>query len=180
MGVRGMIGSLAAIGASLDSVENTFEIIAYRMRENLGTPRNIDHESVKLMNAKYGNGTFNNLDPESGRILVSPHGPDPVLLGIRGYYPQDVLSAFDEVKLTEEVERGMIFKTNQGTEAHLRKTRREVDVKPDQSGTLTGRVEKVPRVMRGGHVIFRVMDDSGLLVCARVHRQGSMARAARG
>src|SRR6266566_2690666 len=70
IGVRGMIGSLAAIGASLDS--------------------------VKLMNAKYGNATFNNLDPESGRILVSPHGPDPVLLGIRGYYPQDVLSAFDE------------------------------------------------------------------------------------
>src|SRR6266568_2997096 len=153
IGVRGMIGSLAAIGASLDS--------------------------VKLMNAKYGNATFNNLDPESGRILVSPHGPDPVLLGIRGYYPQDVLSAFDEVKLTEEVERVMIFKTNQGTEAHLRKTRRAVDLKPHQSGTLTGRVEKVPRVMRGGHVIFRLMDDSGLIDCAVYRPTGSLAIAAR-
>src|SRR5207245_10643236 len=73
MGIRGVIGSLAAIGASLDSVEHTFEIIAYRMRENLGTPRSIDHESVKLMNAKHGHGTFNNMDSEPGSVLASRH-----------------------------------------------------------------------------------------------------------
>src|SRR5713101_8636878 len=84
MGVRGMIGSLAAIGAGLDSVENTFEIIAYRIKKNLGSPRKIDQESVKVMNAKHDAGTFNKLDPESGRILVCPQGSDPVLLGIRG------------------------------------------------------------------------------------------------
>jgi len=179
MGVRGMIGSLAAIGANLDSAENTFEIIAYRTRENLGTPRKIDHESVKLMNVKYGNGTFNNLDPESGRVLISPHGPDPVLLGIRGYGPQDVLSAFNEVRLGEEAERVMIFRTNQGTDAHLRKRRRAVDLEPHQSGALTGRVEDVPRVVRGGHVIFRLRDDSGLIDCAFYRPTGSLAMAAR-
>jgi tRNA(Ile2)-agmatinylcytidine synthase len=179
MGVRGMIGSLAAIGASLDSVKNTFEIIAYRMSENLGTPRNIDHESVKLMNAKPGNGTFNNLDPESGRVLVGPHGPDPVLLGIRGYSPKDVLTAFNEVQLGEEVERIMIFRTNQGTDAHLGKMRRAVDLRPHQSGNLTGRVEDVPRVVRGGHVIFRLRDDSGLIDCAVYQPTGSLAIAAR-
>src|SRR5690348_4191414 len=52
MGVRGIIGSLAAIGADLQSAKHTFEIIAYRTRENLGSPRRIDRESVKLMNAK--------------------------------------------------------------------------------------------------------------------------------
>lgn len=179
MGVRGIIGSLAAIGASLDSVETTFEIIAYRMRENLGTPRKIDHDSVKLMSAKHGNATFNNLDPESGRILVCPHGRDPVLLGIRGYGPQDVLSAFDDVRLGEEVERVMIFRTNQGTDAHLRKTRRIVDLKPHQSGTLTGRVTNLPRVIRGGHVIFLLTDDSGLIDCAVYRPTGSLAMAAR-
>src|SRR5437870_10820742 len=179
MGVRGMIGSLAAIGASLDSVENTFESIAYRIRENLGTPRNIDHESVKLMNAKHGNGTFNNLDSESGRVLVSPHGPDPVLLGIRGYGPQDVLSAFNEVHLGEEVERVMIFRTNQGTDAHLGKMRRAAELRPHQSGSLTGRVEDAPRVVRGGHVIFRLRDDSGLIDCAVYRPTGSLAIAAR-
>ena len=179
MGIRGVIGSLAAIGASLDSVEHTFEIIAYRMKENLGTPRKIDHESVKLMNAKHGNGTFNNLDPESGRVLVSPHGPDPVLLGIRGYGPQDVLSAFNEVHLGEEVERVMIFRTNQGTDAHLGKMRSATELRPHQSGSLTGRVEDTPRVVRGGHVIFRLRDDSGLVDCAVYRPSGSLSVVAR-
>jgi tRNA(Ile2)-agmatinylcytidine synthase len=179
MGVRGLIGSLAAIGADLDSVEHTFEIIAYRVRENLGAPRKIDRESVKLMNAKYEDRTFNNLDPESGRVLLSPHGLDPVLLGIRGYGPQDVLTAFNEVQLCEEVERIMIFRTNQGTDAHLGKPRRAIDLKPHQSGALTGRVDEVPRVLRGGHVIFRLRDDSGLLDCAVYRPTGPLGTAAR-
>jgi tRNA(Ile2)-agmatinylcytidine synthase len=179
MGVRGLIGSLAAIGADLDSVEHTFEIIAYRIRENLGAPRKIDRESVKLMNAKYEDRTFNNLDPESGRVLLSPHGRDPVLLGIRGDSPQHVLTAFNEVQLCEEVERIMIFRTNQGTDAHLGKQRRASDLKPHQSGALTGRVDEMPRVLRGGHVIFRLRDDSGLLDCAVYRPTGSLAMAAR-
>jgi len=179
MGVQGVIGSLAAIGAGLDSVEHTFEIIAYRIRENLGSPRRIDHESVKLMNAKYEDRTFNNLDPESGRVLVSPHGLDPVLLGIRGYSPQHVLGAFNEVQLNEEIERVMIFRTNQGTDAHLGKARRAVDLEPHQSGVLTGRVDEMPRVLRGGHVIFRLRDDSGLVDCAVYQPTGSLAMAAR-
>ena len=179
MGVRGLIGSLAAIGADLESVEHTFEIIAYRISENLGNPRRIDHDSVKLMNSKYGNRTFNNLDSESGRVLVSPHGLDPVLLGIRGYSPNDVLDAFKELQLNEEIERVMIFRTNQGTDAHLGKTRKAVDLKPHQSGALTGRVDDVPRVLRGGHVIFRLRDDSGLIDCAVYRPTGSLAMAAR-
>ena len=179
MGVRGLIGSLAAIGAGLDFVEHTFEIIAYRISENLGNPRRIDHDSVKLMNSKYGNMTFNNLDSESGRVLVSPHGLDPVLLGIRGYSPNDVLDAFKELQLNEEIERVMIFRTNQGTDAHLGKPRKAVDLKPHQSGALTGRVDDVPRVLRGGHVIFRLRDDSGLIDCAVYRPTGSLAMAAR-
>jgi len=179
MGVRGLIGSLAAIGADLESVEHTFEIIAYRISENLGYPRRIDHDSVKLMNSKYGNRTFNNLDSESGRVLVSPHGLDPVLLGIRGYSPNDVLDAFKELQLNEEIERVMIFRTNQGTDAHLGKTRKAVDLKPHQSGALTGRVDDVPRVLRGGHVIFRLRDDSGLIDCAVYRPTGSLAMAGR-
>ena len=179
MGVRGVIGSLAAIGAGLVSAEHTFEIIAYRMKENLGSPRGIDLESVKSMNEKCGTGTFNNLDPESGRILISPHGPDPVLLGIRGYSPQEVLEAFNQVQLQEDIERIMIFRTNQGTDGHLGTTRRAVDVRPYQSVVLLGRVNDVPRVLRGGHVIFRLADGSGLIDCAVYRPTGSLAVAAR-
>jgi tRNA(Ile2)-agmatinylcytidine synthase len=178
-GVRGIIGSLAAIGADLDSVEHTFEFIAYRIRENLGSPRKVDDESVKSMNAKYEAGTFNNLDPESGRVLISPHGLDPVLLGIRGYSPQEVIDAFTEVRLNEQIERVMIFRTNQGTDAHLRTTRRAVDLKPHQSGIVSGRVDELPRVLRGGHVIFRLRDDSGLIDCAVYRPTGSLAMTAR-
>src|SRR5438552_12420746 len=177
MGVRGLIGSLAAIGAGLDFVEHTFEIIAYRISENLGKPRRIDHDSVKLMNSKYENRTFNNLDSESGRVLVSPHGLDPVLLGIRGYSPNDVLDAFKELQLNEEIKRVMIFRTNQGTDAHLGKTRKAVDHKPHQSGALTGRVDDVPRVLGGGHVILRLRDDSGLMDCGVYRPNGSRAMA---
>ena len=179
MGVRGVIGSLAAVGAGLDSVAHTFEIIAYRMRENLGSPRGIDLESVKLMNTKCARGTFNNLDPESGRILISPHGPDPVLLGIRGYSPQEVLEAFNQVQSQEDIERIMIFRTNQGTDGHLGTTRRTVDLKLHQSVVLSGRVDDAPRVLRGGHVIFRLSDDSGLTDCAVYRPTGSLAVAAR-
>jgi tRNA(Ile2)-agmatinylcytidine synthase len=179
MGVRGTIGSLAAIGADLDSVEHTFEIIGYRTRENLGSPRRIDHESVKLMSLKFEAGTFNNLDPESGRVLISPHGSDPVLLGIRGYSPREVLDAFKEVRLGEEIERVMIFRTNQGTDAHLGITRRAVDLRAHQSGTLSGRVDNMPRVLRGGHVIFCLRDDSGLVDCAVYRPTGSLAMVAR-
>jgi tRNA(Ile2)-agmatinylcytidine synthase len=179
MGIRGLIGSLAAIGADLQSAMHTFEIIAYRTRENLGRPRRIDYESVKSMNAKCDAGTFNNIDPESGRILVSPHGSDPVLVGIRGYSPQEVLDAFTEVQLDEEIERVMIFRTNQGTGAHLATGRMAADLKPHQCGTLSGRVDEVPRVMRGGHVIFRLRDSSGLIDCAAYRPTEALAMAAR-
>jgi tRNA(Ile2)-agmatinylcytidine synthase len=179
VGVRGMIGSLAAIGADLDFAAHTFEIIAYRIKENLGSPRKIDHESVKVMNARHDARTFNNLDPESGRVLVSPHGLDPVLLGIRGYSPDDVLAAFKEVQLCEKIERIMIFRTNQGTDAHLGKMRRAVDLKPHQSGVIAGRVEDMPRILRGGHVIFGLKDDSGSIDCAVYRPTGSLAMAAR-
>ncbi len=178
-GNRGLIGSLAAIGAGLDQVDHTFEIIAYRIKENLGTPRMVDPESIKLMNTRLGARTFHNLDPESGRILVCPHGPDPVLLGIRGQTPQDVQEAFNLVRINEPAERVMIFKTNQGTDAHLTKTGRVADLRPHQATVLTGRVEAIPKVLKGGHVIFQLRDDTGSVSCAAYAPTRSLMRAAR-
>ncbi|MEM1997006.1 MAG: DUF1743 domain-containing protein, partial [Candidatus Bathyarchaeia archaeon] len=73
---RGIIGGLAAIGETL-SGDHTFELVAYRRRENWGTPRKIDESSVIEMDKKMVNLTFNNVDPETGRILITPRGPDP-------------------------------------------------------------------------------------------------------
>jgi tRNA(Ile2)-agmatinylcytidine synthase len=178
-GTRGVIGALAAIGAGLSSTRHTFELIAYRARENLGTPRRVDRESIRLMNAQFKAVTFHNLDPESGRILVCPHGPDPVLLGIRGLTPRGVRQAFNQVRIDESVERAVIFRTNQGTDAHLTKPRRVIDLGPHQSAILTGKVETIPQVLRGGHVIFQLRDDTGSIFCAVYAPTKQLMHAAR-
>ncbi len=178
-GTRGVIGSLAAIGAGLDFKDHTFEIIAYRTLGNRGTLRRVDRESIRTMDSRHGARTFHNLDPRSGRILVCPHGPDPVLLGIRGLSPTDIRRAFREVRINEPVERVMIFRTNQGTDAHLTKTRRAADLAPHQAAVLEGTVETFPRVLRGGHVIFQLTDDSGTVECAAYTPTRTLAATAR-
>ncbi len=178
-GARGLIGSLAAIGAGLETGPHTFEILAYRTKKNWGSVRRVDLDSVRKMADKYNNCTFNSVDPETGRILICPHGPDPVLLGIRGNDPRRVLEAYREVKTGEPVERVMIFRTNQGTDAHLTKSRRISHLKPHQSAILNGRVETIPRVLKGGHVLFRLRDETGLIDCAAYEPTGSLQIASR-
>ena len=68
---RGIIGSLAAIGENLNE-DHTYEIIAYRTLENRGSPRKIQASSVIEMNEKTSPLTFNSIDSETGRILITP------------------------------------------------------------------------------------------------------------
>jgi len=173
-GTRGIVGSLAAIGAGLDVTNHSFEIIAYRSRENWGKPRRVDFESVREMADWSENQTFHNIDPETGRVLICPHGPDPVLLGIRGFRPDSLLDAFRLVKIHERVERVMIFRTNQGTDAHLRQIRNVSDLRPFQSAVVVGRVETVPKTIRGGHLVFRLGEETGTLDCVVFKPTGSL------
>jgi tRNA(Ile2)-agmatinylcytidine synthase len=178
-GTRGIIGSLAAIGAGLDATDHSFELIAYRSRERVGQARDVDLESVKQMDAKFGEQTFHNIDPETGRVLICSHGPDPVLLGIRGFSPDVVLHAFRQVRIHERIERIMIFRTNQGTDAHIKQSRRISDLRPYQSVVLSGRVETLPKTLRGGHVVFRINNDTGSLDCLAFEQAGLLRNAAR-
>ncbi len=177
-GSRGLVGALAAMGADLDK-DHTFEIVAYRTKDNLGTPRRIDADSVREMDAKFQHRTFNNLDPETGRVLISPHGPDPVLFGIRGEDPLSLTAALQCVRVREPIERVMIFKTNHGTDAHLAIQRKIQDLRPYQAAVVTGRVETVPYVLKGGHVIFRLDDGTGVLDCAAYEPTGPFRKIAR-
>jgi tRNA(Ile2)-agmatinylcytidine synthase len=175
-GSRGLVGALASIGANLDH-DHTFELIAYRKRENIGTPRRVDHSSIREMSERFRGSTFNNVDPETGRVLVCPHGPDPVLLGIRGEDPEVLMQAFREIRVDEEIESTMIFKTNQGTDAHLRIHRTIAAIRPYQSTVIDCRVGGKQSVIRGGHVIFRVADETGSIDCAAYRATGSMRDA---
>ncbi len=174
-GRRGIIGALAAIGYGPDR-DYTYEIIAYRTNQYLGKPRRVDLESVRRMDRHNGGRTFNNLDPETGRILVCPHGPDPVLLGIRGEDPLGLLEAFREVDIQEPIERVMLFRTNHGTDAHLTSEKTIGQIAPYQSVIINGWVHTRPSIIKGGHVIFNLRDQTGSIDCATYEPTGSLRK----
>ncbi len=176
-GSRGLVGALASVGADF-SRDHTFEIIAYRTPENIGTTRRVNLDSVRRMDAMFHGLTFNNVDPETGRVLICPHGPDPVLLGVRGEDSVIVTKAFNQIEVDEPIERAMIFKTNQGTDAHLNSRRRIEGLRPYQSTVIAGRVGDAPRAVRGGHVIFRTRDETGSIDCAAYKATGPVREAA--
>jgi tRNA(Ile2)-agmatinylcytidine synthase len=174
---RGIIGGLAAIGEDL-SGDHTFEIISYRTPENRDKPRRVQVSSVKTMDAE-SPLTFNNVDPETGRILVTPRGPDPILCGVRGETPEAVKHAYEMVTIDEPVERWMIFRTNQGTDAHLRKVSTVADIQPYNPVVSQGVVSKNPMVIQGGHVIFAIKDDTGEVDCAAYAPTVTLCKTAR-
>ncbi len=101
---RGLIGALAAVGETLEA-DYTYELIAYRMAENCGLKRKVDETSVFEMDKLTQPYTFNNVDLEKCRVVITPRGPDPILFGIRGETPDIVKKAFRIVKPLEPVER---------------------------------------------------------------------------
>ncbi len=161
---RGIIGALAAIGNVLEE-DRTFELIAYRTPENRGRPRKIDAESVLAMNSKIFPETFDNLDPSTGEIRITPHTPCPILYGIRGESVSSVESAQKIVKAGEPIERMVIYMTNQGTDEHLRKAKIS-EIKPFWSVSVKGKVSSSPKIIPGGHVIFNISDETGKIDCA--------------
>jgi len=170
---RGIIGGLAAIGAQLKG-DHTFELIAYRTKQNRGTPRKIDGSSVLQMERQLGRQVFNNVDPETGRVLITPRGPDPVLYGIRGETAEAVKRGHEIVVSHEPIERWTIFKTNQGTDAHLKRAVSISDVKPYNPVIIRGEVAAKPRVIQGGHVVFQIRDNTGKVDCAAYEPTGTL------
>jgi len=175
---RGAIGSLAAIGETLDE-DHTYEIIAHRIPENCGTKRKIEATSVKEMNEKTSPFTFNNIDPETKRILITPRGPDPILYGVRGETAEAVRQAHKMIHPQEPVERWMIFRTNHGTDAHLRRTSSINEIKPCNPVIVRGVVSREPRIIPVRHVVFSIRDKTGEVDCAAYEPTGSLRQIAK-
>lgn len=161
---RGIIGALAAVGHPLKG-DYTYELIAYRIDENRGTPRKVDEKSVQEMNEATYPIVFDNLDLETGEIRITPHTPGPILYGIRSETPESALEAQKKVREGEPVERKLLYRTNQGTDEHLQPAKVE-DVEPYMSVIVEGRVSGEPETIMGGHVFFSVEDDTGSINCA--------------
>lgn len=174
---RGIIGGLAAIGECLQK-DHTFEIIAYRASENRDQLRKVQPLSIKNMDKQFPD-TFNNIDTETGRILITPRGPDPILCGIRGETPQVVKKAYEMLKIEEPIERWIIFRTNQGTDAHLQRVSKIKEIKQYNSIVVQGLVSRKPQIIQGGHVIFSIKDNTGEIDCAAYKPTGTLCKVAR-
>ena len=168
---RGIVGALAAIGAMLTS-DHTYELISYRSKAFFGTPRLVDKDQVLEMDRQTWGLTYNNVDPETGRLLLTPHGPDPILCGIRGESPHVVRNAFEMLRIREPVDAWMIFRSNQGTDAHLVRKLVVSQLEDNCTAVVKGRVGEKPHTIRGGHVIFRLDDETGSVHCAAYEPTG--------
>jgi len=160
---RGLVGALSAVGNTLDK-DYTFEYLAYRRIGQSGK-RGVDAESVIEMDRIMGDRVFSNLD-NANRIMIEPHGPDPVLYGIRGEIAKDVIEAASHVKSSQSAERWMVFRTNQATGEHLLNQVRISDLRPYMAAVVRGHVDQSPQIFEGGFVVFGIKDDTSRIDCA--------------
>jgi len=175
---RGIIGGLAAVGEALQN-DHTYEVLAYRVPENYGSKRRVDEASIFEMDKATAPYTFNNVDLEKGRIIITPRGPDPILFGIRGETPEIVKKAFEMVKPLEPVERWVVFRTNQGTDAHLKRVEKLSQIKPYHPLVAKGIVSANPKIIPRRHVVFSIRDESGQVDCAAYEPTGVLRNFAR-
>ncbi|MCW4045719.1 MAG: tRNA(Ile)(2)-agmatinylcytidine synthase [Candidatus Bathyarchaeota archaeon] len=174
---RGIIGALAAIGETLQE-DYTYELIAYRAADNCGSKRKVDEDSIFQMDALTKPYTFNNIDTEKRRLIITPRGPDPILFGVRGENPHIVKEAFTMIKPLEPVERWVIFRSNQGTDAHLKRVPALNQLKPYSSIIAKGVVSQNPWIVPLRHVIFPIRDESGKVDCAAYEPTGVLRKVA--
>lgn len=159
---QGLVGALAGIGNTLES-DYTFELIAYR--RSLSIPRRIDSDRILEMDEK-SPLTFSNVDRKHGRVMIMPHGPDPVLCGIRGETASCVREAFQSLLPIKNLRGWMILRSNQGTGEHLSEEINLASPKAYSSGWVKATVASIPKIERGGHVFFNVQNGNGGIVCA--------------
>jgi len=158
---RGIIGASAAI--AWRARKFTYELLTYLPEDKWKDERFIDENSVIEIDKKT-KYTFDNYDYENHYIAISPHSKTPVLFGIRGLDPEELIKAKDMVKSTP-YNAWFLFLTNQGTDEHL--VRRKIkDVKAYQNVILQGRVVKEAKNIEGGHTIFKIEDSTGKIDCA--------------
>jgi tRNA(Ile2)-agmatinylcytidine synthase len=161
---QGLIGAIGAIGYNFH--DHTLELLSYRKKPKFGKERKISTKSVKDMQEKTSPNTFNSFDTKKGRILITPHGPDPVFYGVRGENVDSLLYATKILKTTEKLDGYMIFKSNQGTGDHLKNELNFENMKPYASGKITGIVSNIPKIVKGGHVFFKIISKNHEFWCA--------------
>ncbi|MCE5338114.1 MAG: tRNA(Ile)(2)-agmatinylcytidine synthase [Methanomicrobiaceae archaeon] len=156
---RGLIGATAAVAS--DFPDRTYELLAYRKRENWSTPRQVDRGSLFCAEEMTSPHTWDTVDRENDVVVCVPHTPDPVLFGIRGESPAWVREARSYVR-SEEPACEQVYTTNQGTDAHLLPGKVGA-LREGRSYLVRGTVVGSPATGPGGHVSF-ILGDEGVEV----------------
>ena len=155
---RGLIGALAAM--AWEPRDHTYELIAYRKKERWGTARELnDEDFIRFQDQT--KKTFDTYDHQQKQQTAAPRSPCPVLYGVRGEEPEELKRALSMIG-GEEVDRWILFKTNQATDDHIQNGDIE-NVRAWTSVRVTGRVTSPPRTIPGGHVL---LDIEGKLTAA--------------
>lgn len=157
---RGVVGATAAV--AWRGRRRSWEAIAYRARGRWGSRREVDADSVRQMAAREPS-TFLSWDERTRRLLVAPHTPCPILFGIRSRDPACLPRALAQVQ-SEEVDRWVVFETNQTSGDHL-VPRLAREAAPATAGVFQGWVRGRPSAIPGGHVAFEMEDGTGSLAC---------------
>ncbi|WP_455142923.1 TiaS agmantine-binding domain-containing protein [Candidatus Hodarchaeum mangrovi] len=162
---RGLIGASAAIGSTLDQ-DYTFELIAYRIKDNWGDKKRLIDKKTVFTADREEPLTISNIDNDHGDIMILPHGPDPVYCGIRGETVKSVVNMWRSLKVFEPIETLMIYRTNQHTRVHFLTDSDSNNIHPFQSIISKGEVIESPRYIEGAHVIFSLKIDENIIDCA--------------
>jgi len=161
---QGLVGAISAVGYKF--FDHTFELLCYRKKSQFGKKRDISNDSVKKMQSATFPDTFSSYDIENDRVLITPHGPDPVFYGVRGETIKSVVRASTIVNSDEKLDGYMVFKSNQGTGDHLNNELQVDDLKPFTSGFLVGEGCNKPVIEQGGHVFFSIQVKDRKIKCA--------------
>lgn len=181
---RGVIGALAAVGAVRPGAHElaglfddwTYTYLAYRRPAAWGAKRVVARDSVRAAVTDRP-GLWDNVDSRTGDVVCVPHTPCPVLFGVRGDDPAAVRAAGEEIS-GEPVTRHRVFRTNQGTDAHLRPARLG-HLRDGRSYRVGGTVTRAPRTERGGHVFCEIGNGGARLQCAAFEPTKRFRRAVR-
>ena len=163
----GLIGASSAM-AWKPHDKSTWELIAWRYPNNIGTEREISSSIVKEMEIKHPE-TFVNRDPTKEKGLIAPRTPCPVLYGIRGSNPESVLSAHEWLQSNSDVEkcqRFAIHRTNQLSDDHV-------------SGFSTSTVLTHPMETKGAHSSLEVTFRGGSKTLVAFKEGGDVNRLLR-
>jgi tRNA(Ile2)-agmatinylcytidine synthase len=165
---KGLVGAAAAIGWHLPS-DCTYELILYRKGERCVAKDLFLRKAAELSEVLFSNWV-------DGRLLITPHGPDPVLAGIRGEEPSTLLAFTDPRIYCMNVDGWMIYRTNQGTNQHH--IMRSNTIRPYQTGCIEGVVVSKPEARKGGDVVIK-MARNGVILYAAFFQETGLNKIAR-